>query len=73
MVNVTISVPTELKALLDRHPEMNWSEVARQAWKNKAEKLDLLEKLTASSTATDKDVEELALLIKKGIAKRHEK
>jgi len=72
MVNMTISVPDELKAMLDRHPEMNWSEVARQAWRRKAEQLELLNSLTAGSKATDKDVEELARLIKRGIARRHE-
>ena len=73
MANMTISVPDELKAMLERHPEMNWSEVARQAWKNKAEQLELLNMLTARSKATDKDIEELGRLIKKGIAARHDK
>ena len=73
MANMTISVPDELKAMLDRYPEMNWSEVARQAWKSKAEQLELLNRLTARSKATDKDIEELGRLIKKGIASRHDK
>ena len=72
MVNMTISVPDNLKAMLDRHPEMNWSEVARQAWKNKVEQLELLNRLTAGSKATDKDVVELGRLIKKGMARRHD-
>jgi hypothetical protein len=72
MVNVTISVPQDLKDLLDKHPEMNWSEVARQAWKKKAEQLELLDKITASSKATDKDINELAKAIKKGIEKWHD-
>ena len=73
MANMTISVPDELKAMLERHPEMNWSEVARQAWKSKAEQLELLNRLTARSNATDKDIEELGKLMKKGIAARHDK
>ena len=52
---------------------MNWSEVARQAWKSKAEQLELLNRLTARSKATDKDIEELGRLIKKGIVSRHDK
>ncbi len=73
MVNVTISVPVDLKDSLDRHPEINWSEVARQAWREKASQLDLLDKLTGSSRASEKDVESLARLIKKGIAEWHDK
>ncbi len=68
MVNVTIAVPEELKKLLDNHPEINWSEVARQAWWQKARELDLLNKLTSASKASDKDVLELARMIKKGMA-----
>ncbi len=72
MVNVTIAVPEELKKLLDSHPEINWSEVARQAWWQKARELELLNKLASASKASDKDVLDLAKMIKKGIAKWHD-
>ena len=72
MVNMTIAVPEELKKLLDSHPEINWSEVARQAWWQKARELELLNKLTKSSKASDKDVLELAKVIKKGITEWHD-
>ncbi|OIO24567.1 hypothetical protein AUJ13_02420 [Candidatus Micrarchaeota archaeon CG1_02_49_24] len=73
MVNVTISITTDIKEMIDRHPEINWSEVARQAWKEKAQQLELLNKLTIGSKASDKDVDELAKLLKKGIAEWHER
>lgn len=72
MPNMTISVPDELKKLLDKYPELNWSEVARQAWKKKAEQLELLDSLTANSKATDEDVMEISRKINKGIAKWHD-
>jgi len=72
MVNMTITVPDELKKMLDKYPEMNWSEVARQAWKQKAEQLELLNRLTAKSKATDKDIMELSRLVNKGIARWHD-
>ena len=75
MVNMTIAVPTELKQQLENHPEINWSEVARRAWivsLSNLEKLELLNKLTANSKATDKDIEELVRKLKHGIARRHE-
>ena len=31
MVSITLAVPEELKKEMDVHPEMNWSEIARQA------------------------------------------
>ena len=71
MVNVTIAVPEDLKKLLDKHPEMNWSEVARQAWWQKAKELELFNKLTKSSDVSDKNVLELAKTIKKGMTEWH--
>jgi uncharacterized protein YdeI (YjbR/CyaY-like superfamily) len=73
MVNFTVAIPDELKKKLDRHPEMNWSEVARQAWREKAAQLEFLNRITAKSKATEKDVEELSAMIKHGVAKRYGK
>ncbi len=56
--------------MLVRHPELNLSEVARQAWEKKIRQLELLDRLTANSKATDKDIEELSDLIKRGMTKR---
>lgn len=72
MVNMTISMDAELKKLLDKYPEMNWSEVARQAWKQKAEQLELVNRLGAGSKATDKDVMEISRKINKAIANWHD-
>lgn len=71
MVNVTIAVPVDLKQQLDTHPEINWSEVARQAWKQKLSALDLLNEITAASKASDEDVNQLAAVVKKGVANWH--
>jgi hypothetical protein len=71
MVNVTVSVPEDLKKKLEKFPEINWSEVARQAWEEKARQLELLNELTRSSTATDADIAELSRKIKKSLAKKY--
>ncbi len=72
-MNVTVSVPEDLKKGLDSRSEINWSEVARQAWKAKLDQLELLDSLTAASKATDADVEELGRMLRKNIAHRHKK
>lgn len=41
-------------------PEINWSEVTRQAIREKIERLELMDELVADSELTDEDVEELA-------------
>ncbi|MFH1106326.1 MAG: hypothetical protein V1787_00365 [Candidatus Micrarchaeota archaeon] len=73
MVNVTVSVPEDFKKELDRRAEINWSEVARQAWKSKLDQLELLDSLTAKSKATDEDIEELGRMLRKNMADRHKK
>lgn len=44
MATITISIPDELKARLDKHPEVNWSEVLRRGFSKKVEALKRFEK-----------------------------
>ena len=71
MVNVTVSVPEDLKRKMDEAALINWSEVARRAFREQIEDLELLKKITAKSKATDSDIEQLSKKIKHGIATRH--
>jgi len=50
MTNVTLSVPPELAKKMKKHPEVRWSEVARQAITDHLEFLDLLNKATDPTT-----------------------
>ncbi len=43
MVSITISVPEEVRALMKRFPEVNWSGLVRQCITEKAERLKLKE------------------------------
>jgi len=70
MVNVTLSVPNNIKKEMDRFPEMNWSEVARQAFKEKIVKLEVLEKFSSKFKLSDKDIEKLSNKINKEVSRR---
>lgn len=72
MSNVCVSVPEDMKRRLDKFESVNWSAVARQAFAEQLTKLELMDKLTAKSIATDKDIEDLSKKIKAGLAKRHD-
>ena len=50
MVNVTLAVPEELHKIMTKHPEIKWSEVARQAMWEYARKLELLDQIADRST-----------------------
>jgi len=71
MVNMTLAVPDELHKLMKKHPEIKWSEVARMALWDKAEKLAYLDKVFSKSKLTKKDVIELSREIKREIARKH--
>ena len=73
-VNVTLSVPVELKDKMDSFKEINWSEVMRNTLSDKVRRLELmkrLDELTAGSKLTEEDVKRIGDKIKEGIAKRH--
>lgn len=70
MANITVSVDDDLKREMDRHPEINWSEVARQAFQEKLEDLELMEKIASKSQLTEEDVEELSEKINEDVAER---
>jgi hypothetical protein len=45
MVSITLSVPAEVKANMDRFPEMNWSGFVRQKVIEKTQKLSWKEEM----------------------------
>ncbi len=71
MTNMTFAVHEELMSIMKRQKEIKWSEVARQALVEKAEELELMDKLVSNSKLTEKDAMEIGMKIKAGIAKRH--
>ncbi|MFA5049669.1 MAG: hypothetical protein WC501_01545 [Candidatus Micrarchaeia archaeon] len=73
MVNITITISSELKSIISKYPEINWSEVARQAWREKIMQLDMLNEITRKSKVTEKDIVSLAANLKKSMAQFHEK
>ncbi len=71
MANLTLSLPDDLYAEMKRHPEIRWSEVARQALARKLEDLRHLDSLLAKSALRERDVEEVGRKVKEGVWKRH--
>ena len=72
MANVCVSVPEEMGKKLKEFETVNWSAVARNAFAKELSKLELMDKLTEKSKATDKDIEKLSKKVKAGIAKWHD-
>ena len=71
MTNMTLAVPEDLHKIMERHKEIKWSEVARQAMWQQARKLEILDKMFANSKMTEQDALELGREVNRGIAKGH--
>ena len=73
MVNVTLAVPEELHRIMRKHPEIKWSEVARQAIWEYARRLELLDNIAHKSKLSEKDALELGELVKGGVVQKYTK
>ena len=73
MPTITLSVPKDLKRDMEGSKEINWSEVARQAFKEKASQLELLDSIVSKSKLTEKDALEIGKKIKKSMWEKHYK
>jgi len=71
VVNVTFAVPEELHEVMRRHPEIKWSEIARKAMWEYAQKLELMERITSESRLSEKDVLELDKKVKAEVSGRY--
>jgi hypothetical protein len=70
MPTITVNVDDDLKERMDEHPEINWSEVTRQAIQEKIEVLEVMDELTSESELTESDVQEIADKINESGRKR---
>ena len=60
MPTITVNVDDDLKERMEKHPEINWSEVTRQAIAEKIDALEVMDELTSESDLTESDVQEIA-------------
>lgn len=70
MPSITVNVDDDLKERMNDHPEINWSEVTRQAIEEKIEALEVMDDLTSGSELTENDVQEIADKINESGRKR---
>lgn len=73
MANMTLSVPEELHKEILLHPEIRWSEIARQAFDKRIKELHWMDIILSKSRFTEKDAEEIGHKLKGEILKRFKK
>ena len=70
MTTMTLAIPTELKQRLETYPEINWSEVARQAFMQKVKDLEFLKEFKSESEMTEDEALRLGRAVRKKLAKK---
>lgn len=71
MTTLTLSVPEELKRKMEKFSEMNWSAVAREAFKQKIADLEFLREFKSKSELTREDALRLGSRVNEALAKRY--
>lgn len=71
MTTMTLSVPAELKHRMEEFSEMNWSAIAREAFKQKIADLEFLREFKSKSDMTKEDALQLGMKVNKSLAKRY--
>ncbi len=69
---ITLSIPEDLKAEMDKTKFINWSEVAREAIRERVSQLTVLNAVAAKSQLTEKDALEIGRKIKKAMWKKYQ-
>lgn len=72
MVNMTLAIPEQLHALMKKHSDIRWSEVARKAIEERAQKLEFMDKFLATSKLKKEDIDLIDHKIKADIFKKFE-
>lgn len=71
MVNITLSIPPELKKEMEKFPEINWSEIVRSSIKQKIIELNFLKELTMDSELTPEEAAKMGQEVNILLAKRY--
>lgn len=70
MTTLTLAVPDEMKKKMDSFPEMNWSEIARQAFMQKIEDMEFLRKFREKSKLSEADALRLGKEVSKEVSSK---
>ncbi|MBR9704372.1 hypothetical protein GOV12_03095 [Candidatus Pacearchaeota archaeon] len=73
MVNITLSMPEDIKKDMEKFPEINWSVIARKAIINRIILLKKFKEFSKDSTITNKDSIRLGREVNKTVSKKYSK
>ena len=68
--NMTVTVDDSLWGEMQKHPEIRWGTVMKEAAREKLQALLILKKLIAKSSFSEKEIEEISVRLGKKITGR---
>ena len=73
MSTLTLAIPEDLKEEMEALPELNWSEIAREAIRQKIAEYKIFKAVVAKSKLTEKDALKIGEKVNEGIYKQYKK
>ena len=73
MPSITLAIPEDLRSKMNRFPEINWSEVARQAIVEKTRVLEQMQTLMQGSRLSEDDAIQIGRKVKQKVLQKHRK
>jgi hypothetical protein len=73
MANITLSIPEDLKKEMEKFPEINWSEVARDSIKKKIAQLSFLKGFRMDSEITPDEALKLGQEVSRSLVNRYKR
>ena len=73
MPTLTLAIPKELKSEMESLPELNWSEIAREAISKRIGEYKMFKSIVSKSKLTRKDAMQLAKEVNAGMYKKLKK
>lgn len=73
MPTLTLAIPKDLKKEMDSMPELNWSEIARKAIREKTAEYKLFKLIVSKSKLSEKDALELGSKVNEGLYNAYKK
>lgn len=71
MSKVSVRVPEDLKKSMEEHGKINWSKIAREAFRKEVKKVEIADSIASESELTKEDAQEISEKVKEGIAEKH--
>jgi hypothetical protein len=73
MPSITLQIPSEIKEILSKHPEIEWKKIVTDTLWDYTKKIRLADKISSKSKLSREDIEQLDRVIKEGLLKHYKR